>query len=91
MYTTTGERLTWKEFNNRRANGEKIFIGEYPKKDKEAFKAFAHSHTKKETEEWLDANDMSLDIMYTKGRPDCYDKWSGESAGIRCTDGYLWN
>lgn len=91
MYTTTGEKLTWAEFDRRRNNGEKIFIGDYPKEDKLQFKKFAHSHTKKETENWLTANDFSLDIMYTKGRPDCYDKWNGECAGIRCLDGYLWN
>lgn len=45
-----------------------------------------------ETEEWLEKNGLNLDIMYTEeGRPDCYDKWTGECAGIRCKDGYLWN
>lgn len=91
MYTTTGEKLSWKEFETRRENGEEIFVGEYPKEDKEAFKKFAHSHTKAETLKWLEDNDFNLDIMYTKGYPDCYDEWSGECAGIRCKDGYLWN
>lgn len=50
MYTTTGEKLTWAEFNARVEKGEKIFIGNYPKEDKEAFKKYAHSHTKAETE-----------------------------------------
>lgn len=91
MYTTTGEKMSWKEFETRRENGEEIFVGDYPKKDKEAFKKFAHSHTRRETEKWLDDNEANLDIMYTKGYPDCYDKWSEGCAGIRCTDGYLWN
>lgn len=91
MYTTTGEKLSWKEFDERRAKGEEIFIGDYPKEDKDAFKKYAHSHTKAEVLEYLESKDMNLDIMYTRGMPDCYDKWSGECAGIRCTDGYLWN
>lgn len=91
MYTTTGEKMTWAEFESRFNSGESIFIGDYPKEDKEEFKKYAHSHTMKETEEWLEKHDASLDIMYTNGRPDCYDKWNGECAAIRCTDGYLWN
>lgn len=91
MYTTTGEKLTWAEFEERRAQGEEIYIGDYPIEDKMAFKEFAHKHTKCETEQWLVDHEASLDIMYTDGRPDCYDEWSGECAGIRCTDGYLWN
>lgn len=46
MYTTTGEKLSWAEFEARRNTGEELYIGEYPK---------------------------------------------GECAGIRCTDGILWN
>lgn len=91
MYTTTGEKLSWQEFEQRRANGEKLFVGDYPEKDKKAFKEYAHHHTMVETEQWLIKQDFNLDIMYTKGRPDCYDKWSGECAGIRCKDGILWN
>lgn len=91
MYTTTGEKMSWKEFEKRRNNGEQIFIGNYPKEDKNAFKKFAHSHTKRETKSWLDRNEANLDIMYTNGRPDCYDKLSEDCAGIRCTDGFLWN
>ena len=91
MYTTTGEKLSWKEFEERRANGEEIYVGDYPKKDKDDFKHFAHHHTMAETEAWLIERDFNLDIMYTKGRPDCYDEWSGECAGIRCKDGILWN
>lgn len=33
MYTTTGEKLTWAEFDARVEKGEKIFIGEYPFED----------------------------------------------------------
>ena len=91
MYTHTGEKLTWAEFEARRSAGEELYIGEYPKEDKEQFKKFAHSHTKAEVKKWLENNDFSLDIMYTNGRPDCYDEWSGECAGIRCVDGILWN
>lgn len=87
MYTTTGEKLTWAEFDARVAKEEKIFIGDYPKEDKKAFKAFAHSHTIEETEAWLKNRDFSLDIMYPGG----YDEWNGECAGIRCKDGWLWN
>ncbi len=29
--------------------------------------------------------------MYTNGFPDCYDKWTDECAGIRCTDGWIFN
>lgn len=91
MYTTTGEKLSWQEFNERREKGERIYIGNYPREDKDQFLQFAHSHTKQETEDWLEKNQASLDIMYTDGRPDAYDKWNGECAGVRCTDGYLWN
>lgn len=87
MYTTTGEKLTWAEFDARVAKGEKIFIGNYPEEDKRTFKAFAHSHTIEETKAWLENRDFSLDIMY----PGCYDEWNGECAGIRCKDGWLWN
>ena len=31
MYTTTGEKLTWAEFERRYAAGEEIFIGDYPR------------------------------------------------------------
>ena len=91
MYTTDGVKMSWKEFDTRRENGEEIFVGNYPIEDKKAFKKFAHSHTVAETEQWLVDHDFSLDIMYTDGYPDCYDEWSGECAGIRCTDGWLWN
>lgn len=91
MYTTTGERLTWAQFEERRNAGEQLFVGEYPESDRRAFKEYAHSHTKEETEKWLVEQDASLDIMYKNGRPVCYDKWNGECAGIRCKDGYLWN
>jgi hypothetical protein len=91
MYTTTGEKLTWKEFEERRNNGEQIFIGDYPKEDQQAVLQFAHQHTVKETEQWLIDNDFTEDIMYTKGRPTAYDKWSGECAGVRCLDGWIWN
>lgn len=91
MYTTTGEKLTWAEFNARKEKGEEIFVGEYPKEDKEAFKEFAHCHTKAEAIQWLKDHDFNLDIMYTNGYPDCYDKWSEGCAGIHCKDGYLWN
>ena len=50
MYTTTGEKLTWAEFEARREKGEEIFIGNYPKEDQNNFVKFAHSHTMKETE-----------------------------------------
>lgn len=49
MYTTTGEKMSWKEFKTRREQGEKIYIGDYPKEDKEAFLKYAHSHTVAET------------------------------------------
>lgn len=91
MYTTTGEKLSWKEFAARKAQGEKIYIGNYPIEDKIAFKRFAHSHTVAETKEYLESNDWSEDIMYTNGYPDCYDKWNGECAGIKCLDGWIWN
>lgn len=91
MYTHTGEQLSWAEFDARRNAGEELYVGEYPKADKNQFKKFAHSHTKKETMAWLENHDFSLDIMYTNGYPDCYDMWSGECAGIRCVDGILWN
>lgn len=91
MYTTTGEKMSWSEFEARRKNGEQIYVGNYPSEDKRRFKEFAYTHTKKEVLDWLNKNDFSLDIMYTDGRPDCYDKWNGECAGIRCKDGYLWN
>lgn len=29
--------------------------------------------------------------MYTNGRPDAYDRWNGECAGVKCKDGWLWN
>lgn len=91
MYTTTGEKMSWKEFETRREQGEKIYIGDYPKEDKEAFLKYAHSHTVAETEKWLKDNDFSEDIMYTNGRPDAYDRWNGECAGVKCKDGWLWN
>lgn len=91
MYTTTGEKLTWAEYEARREKGEEIFIGDYPKEDQNNFVNFAHSHTMKETEKWLKDNDFNLDIMYTDGRPTHYDKFNGECAAIRCLDGYLWN
>ena len=91
MYTTSGEKLSWREFEERRNNGEALYVGNYPQKDKDDFKQFAHHHTMKETEQWLIERDFNLDIMYTTGCPDCYDEWSGECAGIRCTDGILWN
>lgn len=91
MYTTTGEKLPWIEFKRRRKQGEKIYIGNYPIEDKTDFKKFAHSHTVKETIAYIKFNDWSLDIMYTDGHPDCYDKWNGECAGIKCLDGWIWN
>lgn len=91
MYTTTGEKLTWLEFERRREKGEEIYIGDYPKEDKEAFLAYAHTHTVKETEDWLLANNFTEDIMYTQGRPDACDRFNGECAGVRCTNGWIWN
>lgn len=92
MYTDKGEKLNWTEFDERRAKGEQLFIGDYPKDEKEMFLKYAHTHTKAETLIWLDRNDMSLDIMYDKnGRPDCCDRWNGECCGVYCTDGFLWN
>ena len=61
-------------------------------KNKEEFKQYAHKHTMAETEDWLDNQGLNLDIMYnSNGRPDCYDVWNGECAGVRCKDGILWN
>jgi hypothetical protein len=91
MYTTTGEKLTWAEFDKRRENGEEIFVGDYPEEDKKAFLQYAHTHTVAETEQWLIDNDFSEDIMYTKGWPDTYDEFNGECAGVRCLDGWIWN
>ena len=91
MYTTTGEKLSWKEFEERRKNGEALYIGNYPREDKDQFLEFAHSHTIAETEQWLVENNASLDIMYTDGRPDACDRFNGECAGVHCKDGYLWN
>lgn len=92
MYTTTGEKLTWAEFNRRHAAGEEIFIGDYPREDKDAFLRYAHSHTVKETEQWLIDNEANEDIMYNEvGRPDAYDRFDGECAGVRCLDGWIWN
>ena len=76
MYTDKSEKLNWTEFDER-AKRELIFIGNSPKDKKEMFLKYAHSHTKAETEKWLDDNDLNLDIMYNEnGRPDCYDKWN---------------
>ena len=92
MYANKGEKLNWTEFDEKRAKREFTFIGDSPKDKKEMFLKYAHSHTKAETEKWLDDNDMNLDIMYNEnGRPDCYDKWNGECCGVYCTDGILWN
>lgn len=92
MYANKGEKLNWTEFDKKRAKREFTFIGDSPKDKKEMFLKYAHSHTKAETEKWLDDNDMNLDIMYNEnGRPDCYDKWNGECCGVYCTDGILWN
>lgn len=91
MYTTDGRKMTWKEFENRRENGENIFVGEYPKEDVKAFLEYAHTHTKKQVEKYLEDTQASLDIMYVNGRPKYYDEWSGECAGVRCLDGILWN
>ena len=41
MYTTTGEKLSWQEFDERRKNGERIYIGNYPREDKDQFLQFA--------------------------------------------------
>lgn len=90
MYTTTGEKLTWEEFDKRRKQ-EEIFIGEYSKEDKKAFLEYAHTHTVAETEQWLVENNFTEDIMYTNGYPDTYDKWDGECAGVHCTNGWIWN
>ena len=87
MYANKGEKLNWTEFDEKRAKREFTFIGDSPKDEKEMFLKYAHSHTKAETEKWLDDNDMNLDIMYNEnGRPDCYDKWNGECCGVYCTD-----
>lgn len=59
---------------------------------KDEFKKYAHQHTMAETEEWLNNQGLNLDIMYNNnGRPDCYDVWNGECAGVRCKNGILWN
>lgn len=64
----------------------------YTAENKRAFKEFAHTHTKVETEKWLENHSFNLDIMYNEnGKPDCYDDFREECAGIRCKDGYLWN
>ena len=92
MYTTTGENISFAEFEARRAKGERLYVGTYPLKDKNNFKSYAHSHTRQETLNWLNKNQFSLDIMYDgNGYSDCYDKKQEECVGIRCTDGYLWN
>lgn len=91
MYTTTGEKLTWREFTERKKNGEELFIGDYPKEDQQAFLQYAHTHTVKETEQWLEDNDFTEDIMYTRGRPTHYDQFNGECAGVKCLDGWIWN
>ena len=57
------------------------------------FKQFAHSHTVKETEEWVKNHNTSLDdMMYSStGRPVNYDTFQEECDGIYCVDGTLWN
>lgn len=91
MYTTTGEKMSWKEFDTRRANGEELYIGDYPEEFSREFIAFAHKHTIAETQKWLEEKEATEDCMYINGRPRFYDKWNGECAGVRCTDGYIWN
>lgn len=91
MYTTTGEKLTWAEYNARWEQTKNIFIGNYPKEDSERFLAYAHKHTKKEFLEFLDKEEANLDFMYVDGRPRFYDEWRGEVCGVRCKDGWLWN